>query len=93
MAALNLISSIEGSTGQRYVPETVPLTFRSKDFEIYSIGETASPGAEEHLLDGSTETLIRALIVKEGVPVGVQMVGTREGFDSYAAEVKKAGKK
>jgi nitrite reductase (NADH) large subunit len=93
VAALNLISSIEGSTGQRYVPETVPLTFRSKDFEIYSIGETASPGAEEHLLDGSTETLIRALIVKEGVPVGVQMVGTREGFDSYAAEVKKAGKK
>ncbi len=92
LAALNLISSIEGTTGQRYVPETIPLSFRSKDFEIYSIGETASPGVEEHLLDGSTETLIRALVIKEGVPVGVQMVGTREGFDSYAAEVKKARK-
>jgi len=92
LAALNLIASMKGGVGQMYKPETIPLTFRSKNFEIYAIGEVSCSGAEEHILDGSTETLIRALVLKDGVPVGVQMIGTREGFDSYAAEVKKARK-
>ncbi len=93
LAALNLISRLRGLEERAYVPETIPLTFRSKDFEIYAIGETASQGSEEHLLDGSTETLIRALVMKDGIPVGVQMIGTREGFDTYATQVKKAQKK
>ncbi|MEI6563450.1 MAG: NAD(P)/FAD-dependent oxidoreductase [bacterium] len=89
MAALNLIASHKGTAGQPYRPESIPLTFRTKNFEIYSIGEVATSATEERILDGSTETLIRALVMKDGVPVGVQMIGTREGFDSYAAEVKK----
>jgi len=92
LAALNLIASLRGGERQPYRPETNPLTFKSKDFEIYAIGETAAEGSEEHLLDGSTETLIRAVVMKDNIPVGVQMIGTREGFDSYAAEVKKAGR-
>jgi NAD(P)H-nitrite reductase large subunit len=92
LAALNLIASLQGRAGLDYKPETVPLTFRSKNFEIYAIGEVSAPGVEEHILDGSTETLVRALVLRDGVPVGVQMIGTREGFDSYAAEVKKARK-
>lgn len=92
LAALNLIAALRGGERKPYLPETIPLTFKSKDFEIYAIGETAAPGSEEHLLDGSTETLIRAVVMKDNIPVGVQMIGTREGFDSYAAEVKKAGR-
>lgn len=92
IAALNLVAAIQGRAGQVYKPETIPLTFRSKNFEIYAIGEVSCPGSEEQILDGSTETLIRALVLKDGVPVGVQMIGTREGFDSYASEVKKAKK-
>ncbi|MEI8139750.1 MAG: FAD-dependent oxidoreductase [bacterium] len=92
LAGLNLMASLQGRGGQVYNPETVPLTFRSKNFEIYAIGAVSASGTEEQILDGSTETLIRALVLKDGVPVGVQMIGTREGFDSYAAEVKKAGK-
>lgn len=92
IAALNLLASLQGKAGQAYKPETIPLTFRSKNFEIYAIGEVSASGAEEQILDGSTETLIRALVLKDGVPLGVQMIGTREGFDSYAAEVKKARK-
>jgi len=90
MAGLNLTAALQGRAGQNYKPETIPLTFRSKNFEIYAIGEVSTVGAEEQILDGSTETLVRALVLKDGVPVGVQMIGTREGFDSYAAEVKKA---
>lgn len=92
LAALNLVAALQGRTGQLYKPETIPLTFRSNNFEIYSIGSVSAPGAEEQILDGSTETLIRALVLKDGVPVGVQMIGTREGFDYYAAEVKKVRK-
>lgn len=93
LAALNLIASLQGREGQVYKPETIPLTFRSKNFEIYAIGEVSAPGEEEQILDGSTETLIRALVLRDGIPVGVQMIGTREGFDAYATEVKKARKK
>jgi nitrite reductase (NADH) large subunit len=92
LAVLNLMATLQGRAGQPYKPETIPLTFRSKNFEIYAIGDVSCAGSEEQILDGSTETLIRALVLKDGVPVGVQMIGTREGFDSYAAEVKKAKK-
>ena len=92
LAALNLVATLRGGSRQPYRPETIPLTFKSKDFEIYAIGETAAEGSEERLLDGSTETLVRAVVMKDNIPVGVQMIGTREGFDSYAAEVKKAGR-
>lgn len=92
LAALNLISRLKGQEERPYVPETIPLTFRSKDFEIYAIGETAAQGSKESILDGSTETLVRALVMKDGIPVGVQMIGTREGFDAYATQVRKAQK-
>ncbi len=92
LAGLNLIATLQGRAGQPYMPETIPLTFRSKDFEIYAIGEVSSPDSEEQILDGSTETLVRALVLRNAVPVGVQMIGTREGFDTYASEVKKLHK-
>ena len=37
-----------------------------------------------------TESAIRSLIMKDGIPLGVQMIGTRDGFDEYAAKVKRA---
>ena len=89
MAGGNLLADLVGRPRHVYQPETIPLTFRSKDFEIYSIGEVSADGSDEHLLDGSTETLIRAVITRHGQPVGVQMIGTRDGFDTYAAAIQK----
>lgn len=89
VSGANLIAYLQGGRRQAYCPETIPLTFRSKDFEIYSIGEVGQDGREVHVLDGSTETLIRVVITRQGQPVGVQMIGTRDGFDSYASEIKK----
>lgn len=90
VAASNLIAWLQGGTGEEYQPETLPLMFRARDFEIYSIGEVGGQGYEEHLLEGSAERTIRSLVMRDGIPLGVQMVGTREGFDDYASAVKKA---
>ncbi len=89
VAATNLVAFLEGRSLQFYQAETSPLSFRAKDFEIYSIGHPGGVGYEDHLLDGSTESVIRTLVMKDGIPLGVQMIGSREGFDEYAAAVKR----
>ncbi len=92
VAGGNLAAFLDGRSMTAYEAETVPLTFRAKDFEIYSIGQPGGVGYEEHLLEGSTESVIRSLVMKDGIPLGVQMIGSREGFDEYAAAVKRAQK-
>ena len=89
VAAANLVAFLQGRSLQFYQAETSPLSFRAKDFEIYSIGHPGGVGYEDHLLEGSTESVIRTLVMKDGVPLGVQMIGSREGFDEYAAAVKR----
>lgn len=91
LAASNLVAALQGLAPTLYVPESLPLIFRSRDFEIYSMGEVGGEGCEEHLLDGEVGATIRSLIMKDGIPLGVQMVGTRDGFDDYAAAIRKAG--
>lgn len=89
VAATNLVAFLQGRSLQFYQAETSPLSFRAKDFEIYSIGHPGGVGYEDHLLEGSTESVIRTLVIKDGIPLGVQMIGSREGFDDYAAAVKR----
>ena len=89
VAAANLVAFLQGRSLQFYQAETSPLSFRAKDFEIYSIGHPGGVGYENHLLEGSTESVIRTLVMKDGVALGVQMIGSREGFDEYAAAVKR----
>lgn len=89
VAAFNLVAHLQGRSLQAYQAETSALSFRAKDFEFYSIGQPGGVGYEDHLLEGSTESVIRALVLKDGLPVGVQMIGSREGFDDYAAAVKR----
>jgi len=88
VAATNLAAFLQGRGLQFYLAETSPLMFRAKDFEIYSIGHPGGIGYEDHLLEGATESVIRTLVMKDGIPLGVQMIGSREGFDEYAASVK-----
>ena len=89
LAATNLVALLQGRGLQFYQAETSPLSFRAKDFEIYSIGHPGGVGYEDHLLEGATESVIRTLVMKDGIPLGVQMIGSREGFDEYAAVVKR----
>jgi nitrite reductase (NADH) large subunit len=64
-----------------------PVSFRGGGIEVYAVGHPGGPECEERLLDGSTDSAVRALIVRGGIVVGVQMVGTREGFDQHAAMI------
>lgn len=90
IAGANAAAPHSGRAVQTYQPETLPLMFRNGDFEIYAIGEPGGEGYEEHLLPTAAERTIRALIKRDGIPVGVQMIGTREEFDHCAALVKQA---
>jgi NAD(P)H-nitrite reductase large subunit len=89
IAGANVVRSLKGEPLQPYRPETLPLTFKSRDFELYSIGHAGGDGCEEHLLEGTTESIIRSLIIRDGIPLGVQMIGTRQGFDEYADLIKR----
>jgi NAD(P)H-nitrite reductase large subunit len=89
LAGANVVAALRGEPLQAYRPESLPLTFKAHDFELYAIGQPGDDGAEEHLLQGMTERVIRSLIVKDGIPVGVQMIGTNEDFTTYADLVKR----
>lgn len=89
IAGANVVASLRGASLQQYRPESQPLMFRNGDFELYSIGQPGGTGYEEHLLDGTTAEVLRALIEKDGLPVGAQMIGTRQGFEECAALVRK----
>jgi 3-phenylpropionate/trans-cinnamate dioxygenase ferredoxin reductase subunit len=88
VAGANAALSAVGSERRVYRPETPTLSLRSGDFEIYSIGQPGGVGYEEHLLEGATERAIRSLILKDGVPMGVQMIGTRQDLDQCAAMIR-----
>jgi nitrite reductase (NADH) large subunit len=90
LAGTNAVAAVRGETLQRYVPQTLPLTFKSGDFELYAVGAPGGEGYEEHPLDGSTESVLRSVIKRNGRLCGVQMIGTRQGFDDYLAQVTSA---
>ncbi len=88
IAGGNAVAALCGKPLLEYQPQTAPLTFKSGDFELYAVGHPGDDGTNEVCLDGSCESVLRALIVKDGVTLGVQMIGTREGFDGYAKTVQ-----
>lgn len=87
VAGANAVALLAGRPLQAYRPETLPLAFKNGDFELYALGQPGGDGHEEDVLDGSTELVLRSLVKRNNVTVGVQMIGTREGFDALAAQV------
>jgi len=91
IAGANALASLRGESLRVYKPEVASLSMSCSQCELYSAGELAAPGTEERILEGTVGNKARVLILRDGRPVGVQMVGTREGFDGYLAEIKRAG--
>jgi nitrite reductase (NADH) large subunit len=90
LAGANAAAFAAGRLGKEHHPQSLPLMFRSGDFEVYAIGKPGGEACEEHLLSGTTEDVIRSLIAKDGIPVGVQMIGTRRELDRYAELIRRS---
>lgn len=86
-AGSNLVSLLTGGALSPYVPPLLPLSFKARDFELYAFGEPVSDEHREVWLDGSSDSIARSILVRDDVAVGVQMVGTREGFDEWAGKL------
>ncbi len=90
LAGTNAVAAVHGQPGAIYKTIPLPLTYKAPGFEVNAIGLADGPGCETQILETRQEHAFRALILQNGVLVGVQMIGTREGFDEYAAKVQPA---
>lgn len=86
IAGSNACAGVTGHEIDHYKTPETPLTFKYKDFEIHAIGPPPNEKCEEHILDddGSSH---RICVSKDGIVVGVQMVGTGRGFQKMARAV------
>jgi NAD(P)H-nitrite reductase large subunit len=92
LAGANAVAYAVGGALQPFVFSVVPLTVRGGGVEINAAGCPEGAGvAEQRLDDGTNPACFRALTrqVAGGRLTGVQMVGTREGFDALVAEFGK----
>ena len=88
LAGSNACAAVLGKNPVEYPQPQAALTFKYKDFGMYSIGVIPDDATDEILLDGPDDLEYRARIVRDGVTVGVQMVGGGKDFQKYAKEVE-----
>jgi NAD(P)H-nitrite reductase large subunit len=89
LAGANAAAAAAGAPLARHENQEYPVFFKSRELELYAIGRTVSDLLVEARLDDGTEPGRHRVVVKDGeAVVGVQMVGTREGFDDLAARMK-----
>jgi len=86
MAGANAVAFATGGQLQAFVPMQSPMTLRAAGVEIVAIGQ-ASGLVEERLPDGAAGTYRAVTRHTDGSLAGVQMIGTREGFDELAAQI------
>ncbi len=76
----NAVAFVQGRS-LTYVAEPItPLFFKHKDVEIESVGAPAGAGLQEKVLTEDGETVYRSVLLDQGDLVGVQMIGSDEGF-------------
>jgi NAD(P)H-nitrite reductase large subunit len=84
VAGANAAASATPRELQPYTPPQPVMTLKVGAVEVYAAGEAGGGEAhrEERLDDGSLRRVCRLLVRRGDAVVGVQMVGTREGFDA-----------
>lgn len=89
LGGANLVAALQGRPLTAYTPDVAPLVFKTREIELYALGEPAGEGSQEWFLDATEDSAFRALVLMNGVVTGVQMVGTRQDFDHYAEMVRR----
>jgi pyruvate/2-oxoglutarate dehydrogenase complex dihydrolipoamide dehydrogenase (E3) component len=80
IAGANVVAYLKDEEQQIYEAEPVPLRFKYRDFELYSIGKTPNIGSHEEILDYKNMELYRACVYEHCALAGVQMVGSNKDF-------------
>ena len=89
LAGANAAAAAAGTPLQDDDNREYPVFFKSRELELYAIGKTVSDLlTESRLDDGAQPRRYRAVVKKGPAVVGVQMIGTREGFDSLASQLE-----
>jgi len=88
VAGANAAAQLTGKPLGVYASEGTPLMFKSKDVEMYALGEPGGTGCTEWFPTGTAGTAFRALVLRAGRAVGAQLIGTRQGLDDYLAMVR-----
>jgi|GEM_PF-4087069 len=88
VAGANAVAAVAGHSLASYVHEDTPLMFRSKDVEMYALGDPGDANSVEWDPGGTGDQVFRALVLRGRKAVGVQLVGTCQGLDGYLALVR-----
>jgi len=90
LAGANAVASITGGTLQRFIPEVIPVSLRCAGVELCAAGQVGGTGVFERRLDNGTDPGVIRLISRDSDRVvGVQMIGSREGFDDFLREISR----
>ncbi|MFZ4395360.1 MAG: NAD(P)/FAD-dependent oxidoreductase [Kiritimatiellia bacterium] len=91
LAGANAVACVAGGQLRPFQPVVVPGAVRCTGLEIYVAGVAGGEGLREERLDeaGGRAGGYRAVVRHaDGRVAGVQMVGTREGFDALAGQIQ-----
>ncbi|MBU8901383.1 MAG: FAD-dependent oxidoreductase [Victivallales bacterium] len=80
---LNVLAYLNNEKMKIYEVQPVPVRFKYKDFEIYSIGKVPKIDDDEKRLDADDLKVYRACIYEGSVLAGVQMVGSNKDIRKY----------
>ena len=89
-AAANAMARLGGKTAEEYQPSKAASHLIYESFALHAVGEPGDEESEEVMLDEASENACRLLVVKEGVLVGVQMLGTGKEFRDYEQKLGEA---
>lgn len=89
IAGANLCAVLSGGAvemlNHNHISQSVSI--KLGDLEMHFAGRPQGSGLEVKVLEGSNERVCRLLVMKDGRPVGVQMVGTNLDFRKFADSV------
>ena len=90
LAGANAVASITGGTLQRFIPEVIPVSLHCAGVDLCAAGQVGGTGVFERRLDNGTDPGVIRLISRDSDRVvGVQMIGSREGFDDLLREISR----
>jgi len=92
LAGANAVSWLTGQPLQAFVFEASPVGLRYGGVEIWAVGRAGEGTLEQRLEAGARPDAFRAVTRCGERVVGVQMLGTREGFDEWAQAVSMPGR-